>query len=108
VIIVGALDSDECLIVDGSGQLTPRILAVDDDEPAALDPISERWDAAHPHAFLFEAAILSRMRSPMTSRANCAKDNSTLSVKRPIEVVVLNCRVADNKRIVAPESPPSS
>src|SRR5438874_7697913 len=28
--------------------------------------------------FFFEAAILSRMRSPMTSRSNCAKDNRTL------------------------------
>src|ERR1700736_576738 len=33
--------------------------------------------------FFFEAAILSRMRSPMTSRSNCAKDNRTLRVKRP-------------------------
>jgi hypothetical protein len=46
---------------------------------------------------LFEAAILSRMRSPMTSRSNCAKDNRTLRVKRPIEVVVLNCCVTDNE-----------
>src|ERR1700758_2889988 len=30
--------------------------------------------------FFFEAAILSRMRSPVTSRSNWAKDNSTLSV----------------------------
>jgi hypothetical protein len=29
--------------------------------------------------FFFEAAILSRMRSPVTSRSNWAKDNSTLS-----------------------------
>src|SRR5215831_15765760 len=33
--------------------------------------------------FFFEAAILSRMRSPMTSRSNWAKDNRTLRVKRP-------------------------
>src|SRR5215469_3795621 len=45
--------------------------------------------------FLFEAAILSRMRSPMTSRSNCAKDSRTLRVKRPIEVVVLNCCVTE-------------
>src|SRR6266436_1171573 len=38
-----------------------------------------------------EAAILSRMRSPVTSRSNCAKDSSTLRVRRPIEVVVLKC-----------------
>jgi hypothetical protein len=36
---------------------------------------------------------LSRMRSPMTSRSNWAKESSTLSVSRPIEVVVLNCWV---------------
>src|SRR5438270_4941537 len=37
------------------------------------------------------------MRSPMTSRSNCAKDNSTLRVKRPIDVVVLNCCVTETK-----------
>ena len=40
-------------------------------------------------------AHLSRMRSPMTSRSNCAKDNKTFRVKRPIEVVVLNCWVTN-------------
>ena len=49
------------------------------------------WLARKP--FFFEAAILSRMRSPVTSRSNCAKDNNTLSVRRPIELVVLNCWV---------------
>src|SRR5262250_2119817 len=47
--------------------------------------------------FFFEAAILSRMRSPMTSRSNCAKDNRTFRVKRPIELVVLNCCVTETK-----------
>ena len=41
--------------------------------------------------------ILSRMRSPMTSRSNCAKDNKTFRVRRPIEVVVLNCCVTETK-----------
>jgi hypothetical protein len=45
--------------------------------------------------FFFEAAILSRIRSPVTSRSNWAKDNSTLRVRRPIELVVLNCWVTD-------------
>ena len=45
--------------------------------------------------FFFEAAILSRMRSPVTSRSNWAKDNSTLRVSLPIEVVVLNCCVTE-------------
>src|ERR1700757_1536136 len=33
--------------------------------------------------FFFEAAILSRIRSPTTSRSNCAKDNRTFRVKPP-------------------------
>src|SRR5207302_6156429 len=45
--------------------------------------------------FFFEAAILSRMRSPVTSRSNWANDNSTLRVSRPIELVVLNCWVTE-------------
>ena len=40
---------------------------------------------------------MSRMRSEVTSRSNWAKDSSTLSVNRPIEVVVLNCWVTENK-----------
>src|SRR5467141_920202 len=47
--------------------------------------------------FFFEAAILSRMRSPMTSRSNWAKDNRMYRVRRPIEVVVLNCCVTETK-----------
>src|SRR6218665_2515900 len=43
------------------------------------------------------AASLSRMRSPVTSRSNCAKDSRMLSVSRPIEVVVLNCCVTETK-----------
>ena len=35
------------------------------------------------------------MRSPVTSRSNWAKDSSTLSVSRPIELVVLNCWVTE-------------
>src|SRR5271157_2922995 len=40
--------------------------------------------------FFFDAAILSRIRSPVTSRSNWAKESSTLSVRRPMLVVVLN------------------
>src|SRR5205809_919763 len=47
-----------------------------------------------------EAAILSRMRSEVTSRSNWANDSSTFSVSRPIEVVVLNCWVTDTKDTV--------
>jgi hypothetical protein len=57
-------------------------LSVDDDQLAVPPAIPERRHPAHPHPFFFEAAILSRMRSPMTSRSNCAKDNRTLRVRR--------------------------
>jgi len=42
-----------------------------------------------------EHLILQRMRSPVTSRSNCANESSTLRVSRPIEVVVLNCWVTE-------------
>src|SRR3984893_10316964 len=45
--------------------------------------------------FRFDAAVLSRMRSEVTSLSNWANDKSTLSVSRPIEVVVLNCWVTE-------------
>ena len=44
-----------------------------------------------------DAAILSLIRSEVTSRSNWANDSSTFSVKRPIEVVVLNCWVTETK-----------
>ena len=47
--------------------------------------------------FFLEAAILSRMRSPVTSRSNWANDRRILSVRRPIDDVVLNCWVTDTK-----------
>ena len=47
--------------------------------------------------FFFEAAILSRMRSPVTSRSNWAKDSSTLRVSRPMLVVVLKDWVTETK-----------
>src|SRR5207248_5840804 len=51
--------------------------------------------------FFLEAAILSRIRSPVSSRSNCAKDSKTLRVRRPIDVVVLNCCVTDTKETPA-------
>jgi hypothetical protein len=45
----------------------------------------------------FEAAILSRILSPVTSRSNWAKDSKTFRVSRPMELVVLNCWVTDTK-----------
>src|SRR6202045_3901865 len=50
-------------------------LAFDDDELAVLRLIAKRRHPPIHIPFFFEAAILSRMRSPMTSRSNCAKDN---------------------------------
>src|SRR6516164_280712 len=71
-------------------------LAVDDEELCGPGPRHPSGGTPPIHIpFFFEAAILSRMRSPMTSRSNCAKDNSTLRVRRPIEVVVLNCCVTE-------------
>ena len=47
--------------------------------------------------FFFEAAILSRMRSPVTSRSNWANDRRTFNVSRPMLVVVLNAWVTETK-----------
>ena len=44
-----------------------------------------------------DAANLSRMRSPITSRSNWAKESRMFSVSRPIEVVVLNDCVTETK-----------
>jgi hypothetical protein len=51
-----------------------------------------------------EAAILSRIRSSVTSRSNCAKDSSTFKVSRPIELVVLNCWVTETNDTPAASS----
>src|SRR3954465_14217993 len=72
------------------------------DEPETL-PYSIRpfcpmsADGGHQRPLRLEAATLSRMRSEVTSRSNCANDSRTLSVNRPIEVVVLNCCVTETK-----------
>src|SRR5258707_10425929 len=69
-----------------------------DDELPVLDVVAERGLTPPIHMpFFLEAAILSRMRSPVTSRSNWAKDRSTFSVSRPMDVVVLNCWVTDTK-----------
>ncbi len=48
-----------------------------------------------PLAFL--AAILSRVRSSVTSCSNCAKDSRLLSKSHSVEVVLLNCWVINTK-----------
>ena len=47
--------------------------------------------------FFLEAAILSQIRSAVTSRSNWAKESSTFNVRRPIELAVLNCWVTETK-----------
>ena len=51
--------------------------------------------------FALEAAILSRTRSAVTSRSNCAKESSTFSVSLPIEEVVLKAWVTETKETPA-------
>src|SRR6202035_5763580 len=46
--------------------------------------------------FFFDAAILSRMRSPAISRSNWAKESSMLSVRRPMEVKAVECLIKDH------------
>ena len=45
----------------------------------------------------FDAAILSRIRAPVTSRSIWANDSSTFSVSRPMELVVLKAWVTETK-----------
>ena len=45
----------------------------------------------------FEAATLSRMRSPITSRSNWPKLSRMLSVSRPMDVVVQKFCVTETK-----------
>ena len=47
--------------------------------------------------FRFEAATLSRIRSPVISRSNWAKDSSMFRVSRPMLVVVLKAWVTEMK-----------
>ena len=70
-------------------------MLLDHMERPVLDPISKRNHAPIQMPFLFEAAILSRIRSPVTSRSNWAKDKRTFRVNRPMLVVVLNAWVTE-------------
>src|SRR5271155_1182457 len=78
-----------CLTVSASEGLTTRRRSRTSYPSGTMPPIHM--------PFCLEAATLSRIRSPVTSRSNCAKDSKTLSVRRPIEVVVLNCCVTATK-----------
>jgi hypothetical protein len=66
-------------------------------ERPVLDPIAEGNHPPIQMPFLLEAAILSRIRSPVTSRSNWAKDRRTFKVNRPMLVVVLNAWVTETK-----------
>ena len=59
-------------------------LGGDYDQLAVLDLVA-KWGTPPIHMpFRLEAAILSRIRSPVTSRSNWAKDSKTFSVRRPM------------------------
>jgi hypothetical protein len=68
-----------------------------DDQPTLSSLISSGGTPPIHMPLRLEAAILSRMRSPVTSRSNWAKESNTFSVSLPIEVVVLNCWVTATK-----------
>jgi hypothetical protein len=99
----GVLVVEKCLEPHDAANLetTPKEISdesgmlLDHMERPVLDPIAERNDAPIQMPFLFEAAILSRIRSPVTSRSNWAKDKRTFRVNRPMLVVVLNAWVTE-------------
>ena len=66
-------------------------LVCNDGDLSVLGLIAEGTTPPTQRPLRLEAPILSRMRSEVTSRSNWAKDNKTLRVSLPIEVVVLNC-----------------
>ena len=74
---------------DGSRSSVALGLIFDDMESAVFDPIAQRNRSAHPDALPFRRSDLVRIRSPVISRSNWAKDSSMLRVSRPMLVVVL-------------------
>ena len=71
----------------------------DDLQRPAIGRIAQRRHAAHPHALALEAAILSLIRSAVTSRSNWANESSMLSVSRPMLVVVLSDWVIETNEL---------
>ena len=61
--------------------------------------VAQHRDTSRPLAFRRAADILSRVRSAIISRSNCANDSRIFSVSRPSEVVVLNCWVTETKLV---------
>jgi len=78
-------DGQKPFVYTGVGVMKPQLFAGVADDVFKLAP------------FFFEAAILSRMRSAVTSRSNWAKDNSMFSVSRPMLVAVLKDWVTETK-----------
>ena len=62
-----------------------------DDELVVLDVVTERDGAAHPHALASRGRELVADALAASSRSNWANESRTLSVRRTIEIVVLNC-----------------
>src|ERR1035437_7563203 len=73
-------------------------VAVEKQPPAPRIDIVAEHRVPPVHLPLRRAAdILSRVRSAIISRSNCANDRRMLRVRRPSEFVVLNCCVTDTK-----------
>lgn len=85
----------------GSGGLC---FLLDDLQCAPIGLVAVWYIASLPVPLLFDAAILSRMRSAVTSRSNRAKDRKTFSVSRPMPVAGLNDCVTDTKEASAVSS----
>ena len=64
-----------------------------------LESMSYPRTGCPPIHFLFRRAadILSRVRSEMISRSNCANDKRMFSVSRPRELVVLNVELLSHR-----------
>ena len=68
-----------------------------DDQPPLANVIAQRRHAAHPHALALGGSDLVADALAGHLALELAKESSTLSVSRPIEVVVLNCWVTATK-----------
>ena len=59
--------------------------------------VAQHRASAHPLPLRRAADILSRVRSPISSRSNWANDSRMLSVSLPNDMLVLNCCVTGHK-----------
>jgi hypothetical protein len=73
-----------------------RLVLVDHQSSAArIDVVTQQRTPPDHLPLRRVAAILSRVRSPMISRSNCAKESKTLSMSRPMDVALLICWVTE-------------